>query len=402
MTLVNEIKKFFSVRTFVFFVVVFLVFNCINIYKNYHPACISPDEELLQRGRVAIYNLLEGEIKEEKLSLFLNKYDEITEIVQSGNYNTSEADFEKYFCGYAYGDKNIFDEVYAEFQRQIEYETNISTIKDKAINNMTFFKEMGNSLLYAQNEYILSSFDIRQIKSFYYTSPAISLFTYNFSTVLILLLILLLFSPIFAIERESEMLNLLCCTKRGSNKMVVGSIWLNKIKLLFWVVTLLVILFGFSDIVCLKLCLKFNGLLQPIYVIAEFQNTNLTCSILSFWIMNLLLKWFGFIIIGLMVMVISKTQKSSASSYMISLMLIALSMFISVFSTGQIGNIINLFNPVSLFIIYKEFASFAMMTELHLFLMKYVAIILANVCLAALLLLLLCVLPNKKVRNRKV
>lgn len=401
MTPINEIKKVFPMRTFIIAVVTFLVLNCINIYKNYHPAYISPDEELLQKGRVAVYRLLEGEIDEEKLSLFLYKYDEITEIVQSGNYDTSEADFEKYFCGYAYGDKNIFDEVYTEFRRQIEYEASVSKIRDEALDNMDFFKGIENSLLYAQNEYIFSHFDARQINRFYYTSPAISLFTYNLSTVLILLLILLLFSPIFSVERESEMFDLLCCTKRGSRKTVFGSIWTNKIKLLFSVVTILVLLFGVSDMVCLKLCLKFNGLFQPIFVIEEFQNTSLTCSIFSFWILNLLFKWFGFIIIGLMVIAVSKTQKSSAFSYIISLVSVALCMFINVIPVGGIGDIVNLFNPISMFIIYKDFASFEMMTNSRFFLTQYMAVILGNICSAVILLLSLFMLPRGKVKIRR-
>lgn len=153
--------------------------------------------------------------------------------------------------------------------------------------------------------------------------------------------------------------------------------------------------------VCLKLCLKFNGLFQPIFVIEEFQNTSLTCSIFSFWLLNLLFKWFGFIIIGLMVIAVSKTQKSSAFSYIISLVSVALCMFINVIPVGGIGDIVNLFNPISMFIIYKDFASFEMMTNSRFFLTQYMAVILGNICSAVILLLSLFMLPRGKVKIRR-
>ncbi len=402
MNLRYEAKKIFSVRTFIIVIAIFLSFNCINIYKNNHPSNISSDAELLQKGRVAIHKLLEGEITQEKVDSFLNKYDELAEIVQSGNYSTDEADFEKYYCGYAYGDKNIFDEVYTEFLRQIGYAAKIEDIKNEATDNMNFFEENGNSLLYAQNKYIFSSFDTRRITNFYYTTPAVSLFTYNFSAILILLLIFLLFSPIFSIEKESDMLDLLSCTKCGHKKMTFGTIWLNKIKLLFFVVTFLVFIFAISDMVCLKLCLKFNGLLQPIYVLEEFQNTNLTCSIFTFWLLTLLLKWFGFIIIGISIIIVSKTQRNSAFSYLISLLLTVFFMCMKVYLNGSLGVVINFFNPISLFIIYKDFASFEMISNSNFFTMKYIIVILCNIVLFIILLFVLCRMPNRKAKNGRV
>ena len=378
MKLLYEIKKMMPLKKVMILMIVFLLFNCANIYKNYYPACSGYSEVILQKGRVAVYKLLEGKISEEKYNTFLEEYDRVCGVVESGNYS-NEVDFDKYYCGYAYGDRNIFYEVLAEFERQILYPSSVSKIKEEMEANMDFFEEIGNFLLYEENKYVLSCFSDRHIRSFYYTSPSIYLFEYSFSSVLIIILILLIFSPVFSLEKENEMLEILHCTKYGCNQKCGNTVWLYKIGLLLVMVTLLTVLFGLSDIIMLKVCLKFNGLSQPIYILEEFSETNLTCSIFESWLICNAIKWFGFVIIGLVVCVISKTQCNSNFSYVISLLFVALCIFTNVYLTSETGRMINLFNPISLLTLYKVFANFEIWQTDHFFVMRYAAVIGANV-----------------------
>lgn len=345
-----ELKKTANPVFILAFVAVLLIFNCINIFKTYAPRPGAPDDKNILRGVVGIYGLLEGELTQEKYDNFYNKYEEAAKAVDEGNLN-STPDFDKYFSGYAFADYYTYTDTANELERQLSYNASMNELIEETAKNAEMFKDV-NEYNYKQNMLIIEKYGERYINSFYYTPPIINLFTYSFSSVLILLCLMFLIVPMFSGERENDMLSILKSTRRGYLRR---GICLEKIGTLAFYVFILVVLFGLSDIICLKLSLHFSGMLQPLYVIEEFQNTPVTISIISFWLVTLLLKWLGFVCIGLVLLLISKFTSNTFIGYILSLLVIAGFMILRVVGTSGALETLNLFNPVSLLISYKKF-----------------------------------------------
>lgn len=388
-TLYYEIKKAVNPAFAFTLIAVMLLFNAVNIFKTYAPRPGSIDDKLILRGKTGIYDLLEGELTEEKYNRFYDKFAEVSAVVESGDFSTEVPDFEKYYGGFAFLEKYLYMEVSEELERQLSYNQKMKQLEAEAKKNAAVY-ENANEYNYRQNKLIEQRYSERYINSFYYTPPIINLFTYSFSSVLILMCMLLIITPLFSGERENDMLAVLKSTKRGC---VRSGVPLDKIKSVILYITILIALFSACDFICLKLSLKFTGMLQPLYVIEEFQYTPMTVSILSFWFITLILKWSGFVFLGLLMLLISKYTSNTFIGYILSMGIIALLMIFKVKGTSDTGEIINLLNPISILISYKKFYCYETIKIFEIPVLKILLLGIASIISNALITLILYFTP---------
>ena len=345
-----EVKKILNIKGLTLFILAFMIFNCINIYRSYDPSYLNKSNDDLLDAEIRMGELLEGKITQDKVNNFNSKYNEVIELYESNQLN-STPDYSRFYTGYVFGDYNLFTKINNELKRRLTYNQQISALKNEAEEKAKIY-ETSSRYNYMLNKTIVDSYGTRYIDSYYYNEPAINLFTYNFSSILIILLIMFFCIPLFTNERDSDMLTILACTKRGYLKRGIRA---DKIITMVMFVAFITILFTLSDFVMLKSALKFNGLTQPLFVLEKFKYTPTTMSIIAFYILCTFMKFIGFTSIGFITMIIARLSKSSVLGYIITLISILLLMTLKSMDSNTVVQYINLINPVSLFLLYKNF-----------------------------------------------
>ena len=345
-----EVKKILNIKGLTLFILAFIIFNCINIYRSYDPSYLNKSNDDLLDAEIRMGELLEGKITQDKVNNFNSKYNEVIELYEANQFNTVP-DYNRFYTGYVFGDYNIFTDVNEELERRLGYNEQIKALKNEAEEKAKIY-ESRNRYNYMSNKTIVDSYGTRYIDSYYYNEPAVNLFTYNFSSILIILLIMFFCIPLFTNERDSDMLTILACTKRGYLKQGIRA---DKIITMVMFVAFITILFTLSDFIMLKSALKFNGLTQSLFVLEKFEYTPATMSIIAFYILCTFMKFIGFTSIGFITMIIARLSKSSVWGYIVTLVSLFLLMTLKAMDSNTVIQYVNLINPMSLFLLYKNF-----------------------------------------------
>jgi hypothetical protein len=391
-----ELHKVSGPKTILFILVVLLLFNGINLVKNHAP--LKVDAASLSKGRQQISRQIEGELTEERLGAFYKKCDESQALIDGGDFDTTNADFDRFYTGFAFGDNTVYQEIRAEVDRLRQYGEYAKETKTDAENNMVRYGEKSR-LLYDENKMIAVSFDSRSITEYAYSAPVINLFTYNFSSVLILLMLLFLLCPFYCVEKESAMLPIMLVTRNGRKKRGTEA---SKLLTAVCIISACVLVFSVQDFIGLKLCYGFRGMFQPIYALSEFSKTYFECSVFSFWLIALALKWLSFLIFGAVFLLLSKLVKSQSAVFLLSLFFLIGMISLAVFYPLTSRNTAELLNPVSLILSYKEFGKFSFISFFGMPVLRSHALIASGVLLCfALYAILLAVPLNFQIKIKR-
>lgn len=339
-----ELKKIFSKRITIIAIVLFVLLDVFKIAMIYKEQII---EDPLYNARQTLINKIEGPMTNEKISFVINKKNELEKIVSSGDFST-EYNPETY-SGYIFGDSMIFKETY----ESLDYAYHYSSMSKEIIK-----KAEENKLLYTSNAYeqekaddIIKSFSNRGISEFYSTAEFETYLGYNFSSLLILLLLMLTLSPVFSEEKESKMHLLILSSPKGKS-----SITFAKLSAGAAVCVLISVLLSAVDFTSFFLLFGFEGFSNPLYSLPSFAYTPFGGTIAEYIALMTINKIFGSIIFGFLFMLISCIFSSSAPSFVCSGAVVILSICANDFIASR-----TLFqlNPISFFIGKNIFASFS-------------------------------------------
>ena len=144
------------------------------------------------------------------------------------------------------------------------------------------FLVKGVNVYYETNdEKIVKTYSQRKIDAFYDTEGAYKFIKYDFSSMMVLLLMMLASGTIFTCEKTTEMRLILKSSKNGRNR-------LNFVKIVSGVISaeLIFLLFRLTDVLtfCSRFDIRCFG--NQIYSIQEFQNTPLSCTIGEYFIID--------------------------------------------------------------------------------------------------------------------
>ena len=214
-----------------------------------------------------------GEITVEKINSLLEIYRPIYETVQSQTASTKED--ENSYTYNVYSDELFFRKCFLEeMEYDYTYRSYAAEIVSEARENMDFYKEWGNRYEYRKNFYIARAFYGREIKDFYNTEMYQSLLYYDFSSILMLMLMVYGCASVFVKEEETEMKYIIRTSQNGRGRTYLAKIFSAS---LFLIVA--GVLFSLWDY-CL-FSLFFGGTesaASPLYAIRGFQDTILTLS----------------------------------------------------------------------------------------------------------------------------
>ena len=357
--IIFELKKLFRNRLTFIMLVILSILNIYHIYDDY--AKDVGQEKQYYNAYFDVYEDVSGEWNAEKINFVTSEYEKAKAVVDTGNFST-ESDQPGTHTGYVFGDYGLFNKIRTEMETLYHYDDAMEEITRKAADNAVFYQQKENPYLAKLNQKIESAYQNRSVSAFYDTFGLTEYFKYDFSTLLIMILLIPLLSPLFAKEHEIEMFSLLKLTpnfqKLSFCKLSAGAI----------AVCIVTLIFLLEDFLMFTYLYHISGLSQPIYTLSEFFYSPLTVSIGTYILMNAALKLLAFLVLGGICMAVSSVVKNEilpfCCSNAVSLILVLTDAFVE-------NSVVSVFNPVTLLSsgkLFKEFHVISMFgTPVYIF-----------------------------------
>lgn len=374
-----EFKKAFGRRLIRVILLILFVLNAVNIERHHHIF----KSDSMEQGRYELYTELRGELTDEKYTRIQENYNAAQLILDSGKHDTTYNP-ERYYSGYEFGDANLWNEIKEKLDQIRGYETNMNLLAEaarKANENQAL------SPYYRwQNEQIASCYAGRSLHQLSRLDGITALSEYRFSTVLLLMMLILLSGNLYVTERENGMAEMLCTTKNGGMKTAA-----SKLSAVLLMTVFLCTLFSVMDFALFSYYYRIDGLSFPIYAvpsvnaISGFSLSPLNCTVWQYLILNGTVRMLGLCIFSSAFAAVSATFRSAVPVFFGSVLLTATSMLCYTFWNTGTGTVINLLNPIRLLLTdFKRFEVFNL-AGYPVFLPTF------SICIGAVLLFMNCV-----------
>lgn len=335
-----------------------LIFLCINCYRISQLGAHDPN---ISEGERKLYQELKGELTDEKIDFVVDNYVRYKEIIEEGTYSREE-NMEDTYTGYIHGDYIMFLELFTEWKELYEYRYYCSDIVQRASENVLFFENKNNTFEVKNNQAIMESYADRKIQNYYHKEAIERYLEYDFSSVFIILLILLISSELIFVENKTKMNYVIDCSTYGGTRLLG-----TKLSFLLFVTTLLSVVFYSADFVFFQIFYEMEGLSDPLFSIMAYKNTPVNWSILGYQMVAIGIKIIGLQFFAVLTFLFSYlflnqiyTVIFSASSFVIAVFVcentrwpfnpVLLLVNHNLFSSYHVGNIFNY--PVSEITIY--------------------------------------------------
>lgn len=339
--------------------VVIIIFSLVNIYKiNYYfrtnGAVVNRynSSEKFSRAYWKVHNKISGDITDENINFVISKYKNAKKIVDGGNFS-SEPNQPNTYSGYIFGDMNIFKDLYNWLNYFYNYGTYLDDVIVKAKDNIEFYEKRNNHFQVKNNKKIINIYGERSLPSFYDTQAYEEFLKYDFSSLLIILLLILGLTSVFSGECEVGLDKLIDTSCLGKYKTVYF-----KLLASFIYIIIISAYFFILDIVCFKKIFNLIGSSVPIYGMPEFQFAPLNIKIWEFVICSELIKLLGFFIIGSIILSFSSLFSQSIFPFILSSGFITLLIISNDLLLAGSRNILSIINPISLLVnreIFKKY-----------------------------------------------
>lgn len=329
---------------------ILILLCCLNIYKisdNYRiNGRMSGDEDKgLKNAYYNIYaNRLGGNITQEKIKYAKDAYNKYKSEVTGKNFST-EYD-ENTLTGYIYGDYSLFNFIIVpELEYAVTYPNISNGISAAAYENIDFFEEHKNYSDAEKSRYIYKLYLNRSIKNYCLTEWTELYFKYDFSSLLILIMLIVALAPSFAAEYESGMNVML--RSSGKYRSIVYAKLISAAVYIF----LLTAFFAAFDLLAVKILCGADGFLNPIYSSPFFKYSPFSFSLFSAIIICTLIKFLAFLTIGEIIFIISRLTKNTILSICFSFAIVVLLIVLSNVNYSFV-------NPVNMLSPYKTLTEF--------------------------------------------
>lgn len=287
-----ELKKIFKNKFFLLLLISFIV---VDVYKI---KCIATSQDIQVEGTEKIYDKIKGNVIDEKAQFLIENYNRLSEIVDTDNYS-KEGNQKRTYTGYIFGDYSEFQYYYKEYKYIYDYEKNMENIISNAHENMNIYKK-NNRYEYLRNKAIKKIYANRKIPKYYKTDNIKMLIEYDFSTLLMYLLVLSGIVGMIINEKKYKMFNIIETSSIGKKKNI-------RAKIISIIVFCFIVTVGIKIIDCISFSWMFNieGWNQPLYSIEEYIYTPIKSNIITFFIFELIIYYIGLLFWGIITLLFS-------------------------------------------------------------------------------------------------
>ena len=380
-----ESRKTICRRYVLLALTLFLLLDILKIGMDYSAGKIrevAGNTPEMQAGFAKIYEKCKGPITEETAGFLASEYKRLCAEKADGTYSR-EYGAGKY-SGYVFGDWYLMDRYfYKPFAYMVRYPQRMDEILVKVRENLDFYTSVGNSSEAAKSRYILSHYTGRHIDEFALTDGWESLLSFDFSDLLILLLLILGVAAGFTRETETGMELLLRSSRRGRWPML-----LSKCGAAVLFAVLLTAAFSAVNFITYGVLCGFEGSGLPLYALESYQNTPYDGTIASFYLLCSTLKAVGFALCALWLLLLSVLSKKSLYPCLFGIGLIALFEYLSGFAASEIGlkGCLAALSPLSLLSAPEIMQNLCGFSLGGMYILRLWAFGLAQICIAAVLL----------------
>lgn len=301
-----EMKKSWLKMPVLFLLVFFCFLSAYKIFGMYNISGRFREngDVKTEEAYFELYDILSGEITEEKIRYINEIYKELDRNVNSGNYSTEYN--EDSLTGYTFADYML---VGFDIIPELEYAVTYPNISDKICNdayeNIFFFNERKNYSEAKRNALIYKLYQNRGIKSYNLTEWVEYYFKYDFSSLLIIIMIIVGLASSFSVEAESGMSILInrsgAVPKTANAKLISACAY----------ILLITIIFSLFDFLIVKYLCGADGFSNPLYSAYLFRYTPYNFSLLEAMAVCAAIKLLSFIVIGEITIIVSALIKKT-------------------------------------------------------------------------------------------
>lgn len=261
----HEFKKLLRNKFFVFFLIVFLIGNAFCIYKREYSYIIQKEGKYWKQKN-ADYLKVKGVITNDKLQYAKNLHPEMS----------------------LYGGS----ELYRNIIQTLKYKDIASEIVTNAERNISVYKKLQKQDKVSENKYIKDSFQGRKINEYYSNDGIDDYFTYDYSTAMIMVLIIIAVITLIFNDKQIGMDRMVRTSKLGEKHIkAIRTIVIVAVGMV------LVCLFRAMEYYIYNMIYQFDGLHMPLYSVSEYENTLYMGTIEEFLFIDIGLKCLGIVIL---------------------------------------------------------------------------------------------------------
>lgn len=290
-----ELKKLFVRLPVLVALTVFTVFDLTKIYATVDSISYLHEDSIWNRVYWEQYENYSGEITADKINALLDIYKPLETAVNDLTATTHD-NVEGTLTGNIYSDKNLLERYYvAPMERFYTYGNDATETVSAARENVRFFESLGNTYESRKNAAIAELYEGRRVKEFYYTEGYKLYLNYDFSTILILLLVLYTLSQAFARDKECRMTELMLTSPGGGAstifaKITAASIYIFTVSLWFSAV-------DFAGFEAFSNLTDAGGL--PVYAAETFREASVNMTLFAYSAVSALSRALGFWALGM-------------------------------------------------------------------------------------------------------
>ena len=206
------------------------------------------------------------------------------------------------YTGYVLKDWMVFhDYISKNLKYAVGYAYLIQDVLRRAEANIDFYRRLGNESMVRENLAIIRLYSNRNIAEFRNLYGVRYYLFYDFSSLILLLLLLLTVSPVFVGEKTNRMNQLFPAFAKGGPALrnaKIGFVFLVTFAYSFW--------FYLIDLIGFAIFSHLQGFSLPLYAVQDFQFTPLNLSVFQFTLASLCVKSLGLVLIALWIAAASR------------------------------------------------------------------------------------------------
>ncbi|WP_136479205.1 hypothetical protein EPD62_005960 [Acetivibrio thermocellus] len=333
-----EIRKNYLRSYVVIALLSFLLINILIIYKDYlygpndlygyflpHTA----EYQKWWQSYQEMYDKVSGKLTADKARFVVSEYRRLDAMVADGTYSREKQ--EGTYTGYIWGDYVFITKYFYRPMKYVStYESAIKQVIENAKANIEFYSQCGNNFDKSKNEFIVKHYSGRKIDVFHNGKFWGLLFEYDFSDLLIVLLLLLGVAPMFVNEKNTNMDKLILSSIKGKFSMTFVKVF----SIFLYTAFLVIVFSGINFLVC-KFLYGLSGIQMPIYAVEAYQYTPLNCSVGMFYVLQTLLKAVGLFVFATWICLLSALFQRVVYPYAIS----TLSVVLGIYASGYVASV---------------------------------------------------------------
>lgn len=362
-----EIKKNFLKPSILICILVFSMINIFKITVGYDSFLLTEHHVISPHtGYEKIYaEKLSGKLTDEKVNFVRGYYKELLEETSKVDHST-EYDKNRY-TGYLFGDLNLIKRyVIPLLEYNYMYSSNMVDVLDKANDNVKLYSNLGNKYEKAKNNRVAEMYKNRKIEDTTNNRGISYYFRYDFSALLVILLLIFGLSTVFCNENETQMVELIRTSKNRKKtvtmKFLASFIYVFAISLYFYLM----------DLILIYMISGTDSFFVPIYSVPFFELTPLNMSVIAFIFLDFVMNFMVFTLLGIFLLYISYYLKRTVNSIVFGIIAISgLIMANDFFKT--------VLNPVSLITNYSMVRNFEGLNVFGICILNYEAAIIVSV-----------------------